>query len=71
MNLSATDNLPAYSQFAKLTEDDLASDWHEPEKTKKRKASSNPTKEAEKKKKTVTIVLDDEDMAGVNIPTGR
>ena len=64
--------MPAYSQFAKLTEDDLAPDWHEPEKAKKRKAPSNPTKEAEKKKKkTTTIVLDDEDMAGVNIPTGR
>ena len=59
-------------QFAKLTEEDLAPDWHEPEKTKKRKTPANPTREAEKKKKkTATIVLDDEDMAGVNIPTGR
>ena len=59
-------------QFARLTEDDLAPDWHEPEKTKKRKASSDPTKEAEKKKKkAVTIVIDEEDMAGINIPTGR
>ena len=59
-------------QFARLTKDDLAPDWHEPEKTKKRKTPANPTKEAEKKKKkTTTIVLDDEDMAGVNIPTGR
>ena len=51
----------------------MAPDWHEPEKTKKRKTPANPTREAEKKKKkkTVTIVLDDEDMAGVNIPTGR
>ena len=49
----------------------MAPDWHEPEKTKKRKTPANPTKEAEKKKKTATIVLDDEDMAGVNIPTGR
>ena len=50
----------------------MAPNWHEPEKAKKRKAPSNPTKEAEKKKKkTTTIVLDDEDMAGVNIPTGR
>lgn len=50
----------------------MAPDWHEPEKTKKRKATSNPTKEAEKKKKkAVTIVIDNEDMAGINIPTGR
>ena len=49
----------------------MAPDWHEPEKTKKRKAPANLTKEAEKKKKTATIVLDDEDMVGVNIPTGR
>ena len=50
----------------------MAPDWHEPEKTKKRKAPSNLTKEAEKKKKkAATIVIDEEDMAGVNIPTGR
>ena len=50
----------------------MAPDWHEPEKTKKRKTPANPMREAEKKKKkTTTIVLDDEDMAGVNIPTGR
>ena len=31
----------------------------------------NPTKEAEKKKKkAVTVVIDEEDMAGINIPTG-
>ena len=59
-------------QFAKLTEEDLAPDWHEPEKTKKRKTPANPTKEAEKKKKkAVTVVADEEDMAGINIPTGR
>ena len=51
----------------------MAPDWHEPEKTKKRKAPANPTKEAEKKKKkkVVTVVADEEDMAGINIPTGR
>ena len=67
------DNLLACPQFAKLTEDDLVPDWHEPEKSKKRKASSNPTKEAEKKKKkkVVTIIIDEDDMAGINIPTGR
>ena len=48
----------------------MAPDWHEPEKSKKRKASSNPTKEAEKKK-AATIVIDKDDMAGINIPTGR
>ena len=59
-------------QFAKLTEDDLAPDWFEPEKAKKRKASANLTKEVEKKKKkAVTVVIDEEDMAGINIPTGR
>lgn len=55
-----------------MTEDDLAPDWHEPEKTKKRKTPANPTKEAEKKKKkAVTVIADEEDMAGINIPTGR
>ena len=49
----------------------MAPDWHEPEKTKKHKASANPTKEAEKKKKAVNIVIDEDDMAGINIPTGR
>ena len=51
----------------------MAPDWHEPERTKKRKTLANPTKEAEKKKKktTTTIVLDNEDMARINIPTGR
>ena len=61
----------ACSQFAKLTEDDLAPDWHERDKTKKRKATSNPTKEAEKKKKAATVVADEDDMMGINIPVGR
>ena len=62
----------AYSQFAKLTEDDLAPDWFEPEKPKKRKASANLTKEAEKKKKkAATVVVDKDDMMGINIPVGR
>jgi hypothetical protein len=59
-------------QFSKLAEEDLAPNWHEPEKTKKRKAPANTTKEAEKKKKkAATVVADEEDMAGINIPTGR
>ena len=52
-------------------EDDLAPDWFEPEKTKKCKAPANLTKEAEKKKKAATIVIDEDAMAGINIPTGR
>ena len=61
-----------YPQFDKLTEDDLAPDWFEPEKAKKRKASANLTKEAEKKKKkATTVVADDDDTMGINIPIGR
>ena len=57
-------------QFAKLMEDDLAPDWFGPEKPKKRKASSNLTKEVEKKK-AMTVVVDENDMMGLNIPVGQ
>ena len=50
----------------------MAPDWYEPEKPKKRKASTNLTKDAEKKKKKVTpIAVDEDDMMGTNIPVGR
>ena len=49
----------------------MAPDWYEPEKPKKRKASTNLTKDAEKKKKAATIVVDEDDMMGANIPVGR
>ena len=49
----------------------MAPDWFEPEKPKKRKASTNLTKEAEKKKKAATGVVDEDDMMGINIPVGR
>ena len=47
-------------QFHKLTEDDLAPDWYEPEaKTKKRKASISLTKDLEKKKKAASIAANE------------
>ena len=60
-------------QFHKLTEDDLAPDWYEPEaKTKKRKASASLTKELEKKKKAASTAVDKEnEMLGTAIPTRR
>ena len=46
-------------QFHKLTEDDLAPDWYEPEaNTKKRKASASLTKELEKKKKAAITAVE-------------
>ena len=59
-------------QFHKLTDDDLAPYWYEPEaKTKKRKASVSLTKDLEKKKKAANIAVDEDDMLGATIPTGR
>ena len=60
-------------QFHKLTEDDLAPDWYEPEaKTKKRKASASLTKDLEKKKKAASTIVDEEnEMLGTAIPTRR
>ena len=50
----------------------MAPDWYEPEKPKKRNASTNLTKDAEKKKKkAATIVVDEDDMMGANIPIRR
>ena len=55
-----------------MTEDDLAPEWYEPEKPKKRKASTNLTKDAEKrKKKAAPIAVDEDDLMGINIPVGR
>ena len=60
-------------QFHKLTEDDLAPDWYEPEaKTKKHKASAFLTKELEKKKKAASTTVDKEnEMLGTAIPIRR
>ena len=58
-------------QFHKLTDEDLAPDWYEPEKPKKRKASTTLTKDLEKKKKAAPIAVDEDDMMGANIPIGR
>ena len=71
--MSEADNALACSQFGKLTEDDLAPEWYEPEKPKKRKASATLTKDLEKKKKkkAAHVVADDDDMLGATIPTGR
>ena len=50
----------------------MAPDWYEPEpKPKKRKASAALTKDLEKKKKAANIVVDEDDMLGATIPTGR
>ena len=50
----------------------MAPDWYEPEaKTKKRKASVSLTKNLEKKKKAASIAVDEDDMLGATIPTGR
>ena len=46
----------------------MAPDWYEPEK---RKASTTLTKDLEKKKKTAPVAIDEDDMMGANIPTGR
>ena len=55
-----------------MTEDDLAPEWYEPEKPKKREASTALTKELEKKKKkTAPIAVDEDDSVGINIPVGR
>ena len=60
-------------QFHKLTEDDLAPDWYDPEgKPKKRKAPVSLTKDLEKKKKAASIAVDEEiEMLGTGIPTTR
>ena len=49
----------------------MAPDWYEPEKPKKRKASTTLTKDLEKKKKAAPIAVDEDDMMGANIPIGR
>ena len=55
-----------------MTEEDLAPDWYEPEpKPKKRKASATLTKDLERKKKAAHVVVDEDDMLGATIPTGR
>ena len=69
--MSDADNALACSQFHRLTEDDLAPEWYEPEKPKKHKASTTLTKELEKKKKAAPIAVDEDDMMGANIPIGR
>ena len=70
--MTDADNALACSQFHRLTEDDLAPEWYEPEKPKKRKASASLTKELEKKKKkTAPIAVDEDDLIGINIPVGR
>ena len=58
--------------FHKLTEDDLAPDWYEPEaKPKKRKASVTLTKDLEKEKKASIAVDEEDEMLGATIPTRR
>ena len=54
----------------KLTEDELAPDWYEPE-TKKRKASASLTKDLEKKKAANIAVDEEDEMLGALIPTRR
>ena len=51
----------------------MAHDWYEPEpKPKKRKASAALTKDLEKnKKKAAHVAVDEDDMLGATIPTGR
>ena len=50
----------------------MAPDWYEPEKPKKHKASTTLTKDLERKKKKVApAAVDEDDMMGVTIPTGR
>ena len=58
-------------QFHKLTEDDLAPRWYEPEtRPKKHKASATLTKDLEKKKKAASSAADEEnEMLGTAIPT--
>ena len=59
-------------QFHKLTEDDLAPDWYEPEaKPKKRKASVSLTKDLEKKKVASIAVNKENEILGATIPTRR
>ena len=70
--MSDTDNALVCSQFHRLREDDLAPEWYEPEKPKKRKASTNLAKDAKKrKKKAAPIAVDEDDLMGANIPIGR
>ena len=55
-----------------MTDEDLALGWYEPEpKPKKRKASATSTKDLERKKKAAHVVVDEDDMLGATIPTGR
>ena len=55
-----------------MTDEDLAPDWYEPEpKPKKRKASTALTKDLEQKKKAAHVVVDEDNMLGATLPTGR
>ena len=50
----------------------MAPDWYELEpKPKKHKASAALTKDLEKKKKAANVVVNEDDMLGATIPTGR
>ena len=61
------------SQLHKLTEEDLAPRWYEPEiKSKKCKPSTTITKDLEKRKKAASNATDEEnEILGTLIPTRR